>query len=369
VSSEKFDKKRSSLLTGEFKSFFEKPTFECSNQMVTSLPFDFVEKLRVGKDVVLPKKWRNDVKNDAVMSESNNIKSIQLWRHIYEWKESKPFINRIYLVQYEVMQQGQNSTKSAFVTEKVATYFVQKEPWLVDPLRNLSGVRSYRKLFFGEGAKSSKNAHNKCLSTSETKTNWFFSAENANKLCAEGALANWLFHMNMKSDAEEFFRLSSNQTIDEIKRALEVVAIPKRVLDARHGIDPIEKCLWILEKQFNCRRFERMLNPSLFGSPHYVVENLRKLSLPVLISVCGKNSLYNHVVVVWRNDIFDYESKHVYPLTVENVDRICGPNNLFLKVNRGYLILPSRKMKLCVGEKSDWGELNIRQSLIHLFLN
>jgi len=81
------------------------------------------------------------------MSESNNIKNIQLWRHIYEWKESKPFINRIYLVQYELLQQGQNSTKSAFVTEKVATYFVQKEPWLVDPLRTLSGVRSYRKPF------------------------------------------------------------------------------------------------------------------------------------------------------------------------------------------------------------------------------
>jgi hypothetical protein len=69
------------LLDGPMMSFFQNPTFECSNSLVASLPFDFVKKLRIGKDAHLPSDWRAAVKKDAQHSSSGNIKSIQLWRH------------------------------------------------------------------------------------------------------------------------------------------------------------------------------------------------------------------------------------------------------------------------------------------------
>ena len=61
-------KKKPELKAGRFQTFFEKPTFECSNSMVTSLPFDFASKLRVGKTVHLPKEWKAAVKKRCSIS-------------------------------------------------------------------------------------------------------------------------------------------------------------------------------------------------------------------------------------------------------------------------------------------------------------
>ena len=53
------------LLDGPMKSFFQNPTFECSNSFIASLPFDFVKRLRIGKDTQLPADWRAAVKKDV----------------------------------------------------------------------------------------------------------------------------------------------------------------------------------------------------------------------------------------------------------------------------------------------------------------
>jgi hypothetical protein len=82
----------------------------------------------------------------------------------------------------------------------------------------------------------------------------------------------------------------------------------------------VEKCIWILEKKFNCRRFG-YLNTDHFKTPASVVEKLKQVRLPVLISVAGKNSMYNHVVIIWRDMIIDYESRHVSSLCSK-----CGTN-------------------------------------------
>ena len=359
-------KKNPSLLTGPYKSFFEKPTFECSNSLVTSLPFGFVEKLRVGKDTPLPKTWRNTVKNDAIQSESNNIKSIQLWRHRMITKDSKIKIERTYLVEYDT-NVGQKSIKTAYVKDEVATYFLQKEPWILDNVKSLCAVRSYMKLIFGEGAKSSKDELQFGHESDGMKKNFWYSENNSEKLCAEGSVANLLFHMNLQNDAVEFRQISSITTINELKVAMGVDAIPKRMLNNRHHIDPIEKCIWILEKRFNCRRYGWMLNTSHFRTANQVVNYLSPIMVPVILSVSGKNSLFNHVVVVWRNKIIDFESQYTYQLTVANVDRICGPKNSFSKINRGYMILPSRQMKISMCDLSDWGESIMRGTMAHLF--
>lgn len=74
-------KKNPNLRDGQFESFFKKPTFECSNSFITSLPFSFVQKLSVGKPVHLPKEWKAAVKKDTRLS-SSIMTSIQLWRNI-----------------------------------------------------------------------------------------------------------------------------------------------------------------------------------------------------------------------------------------------------------------------------------------------
>jgi len=89
--------------------------------------------------------------------------------------------------------------------------------------------------------------------------------------------------------------------------------------------------------------------------------------LPVILSVVGKNSLFNHVVVVWRDYVIDFEEQAKYLLSISNVANICGPKNQFLKVSRGHVMLPSRNMKSAVGDHSDWGEKHLKENLGRLF--
>ena len=173
--------------------------------------------------------------------------------------------------------------------------------------------------------------------------------------------------MNLQNDAVEFCQISSITTVNGLTVAMGVDSIPKRILDNRHHIDPIEKCIWILERRFNCRRYGCMLNTSHFRTANQVANYLSQITLPVILSVSGRNSLFNHVVVVWRNDIIDFESHYTYQLTVANVDRICGPKNPFSKINRGYMILRSRKMKSSMCDFSDWGESIMWGTPAHLF--
>jgi hypothetical protein len=147
-----------------------------------------------------------------------------------------------------------------------------------------------------------------------------------------------------------------------------VTEIPSRVIDSVHGVDPIEKCMWILEQRFSCRRFGS-LNVDQFRSPEKVVAALSLIQLPMILSVVGKNSLYNHVVVVWKSHIIDFECRTTYSVSEANVNRICGTNNTFVKIARGYVILPSKKMKYAVKDFSDWGEKQLREKYYYLFMS
>jgi hypothetical protein len=219
-------------------------------------------------------------------------------------------------------------------------------------------VCSYRKVIFGEGAKSTHALDSTSQVTVDSAENFWYCEENSMKICAEGAVANLLFHMHLREDAEEFRKIAT-MPCGELLNAMAVDKPPKNVQDRRQGLDPFEKCIWILEKKFNCRRFG-YLNTDHFKTSASVVEKLKQVHLPVLMSVVGKHSMYNHVVVIWRDMIIDFESRHVPTLCVRNVEQICGPKNPFLKISRGCMILPSRKMKYSVGDRSDWGEAVLR---------
>ena len=71
-----------SLSEGWYKVFFNKPEFLCSHQMIQSLPFKFVEQLKVGVETNLPCDYIKAVQNDALRAETNHIQSIQLWKSI-----------------------------------------------------------------------------------------------------------------------------------------------------------------------------------------------------------------------------------------------------------------------------------------------
>ncbi len=63
----------------------------------------------------------------------------------------------------------------------------------------------------------------------------------------------------------------------------------------------------------------------------------------MLISVQSSQAIYKHVVVVWRNKIFDFECMHTYPLTEESLRQVCGVHTTFQRIVSGYGIFPSKK--------------------------
>jgi len=183
---------------------FNSCAFECSNSMVTSLPFDFVTKLHVGKTVHLPKEWKAAVKKDAQLASSSIMTRIQLWQNSMQMDSTgKLFNDKIYCVVYENTDRNQSSIKSTYVTEKLATLNLRNEPWILDHVRPLCSVRSYRQVVLGEGSKTSRSQ-----SVDENSTtvheNYWYCIENHGKLCTEGAVGNMFFHMNTKDEAEEF---------------------------------------------------------------------------------------------------------------------------------------------------------------------
>ena len=359
-------KKDPSLLSGVHKAFYNNPTFECGNNMIISLPFEFVTKLRVGKDTLLPKTWKKNVKRDAMNSNSEQVKSIQLWRYRRVMlSDKKSSADRIYEIEYDAALRGQ-STRRAYVSEAIATQYLKSEPWTVAQVNSLCFVRNYRRLVFGEGAKTSRNEE---ITTNKSnlsgRLNVWWTVNNYAKLCTEGCVFNMLCHMNLTDDANKFRQLAVHDTVPDLKLAMGVTAIPKRVLDATHGVDPIEKCMWILEKRFNCRRLG-YLNTARLVTPQSLVNTLHAIRLPIILSVVGKQSYYNHVVIAWRKEIIDFEEEFTYSATVDNVNRICGPKNPFHKVSRGYIILPSKVMKRAIGDFSDWGEKQLLDEHSHL---
>ena len=60
------------------------------------------------------------------------------------------------------------------------------------------------------------------------------------------------------------------------------------------------------------------------------------VKFPVIIAVSKILACYHHAVVVWKEVLIDYESKHTYPLTNESLAQIYGVNTTFHGISRGY---------------------------------
>jgi hypothetical protein len=368
--------KEPSLSVGRYKVFFNKPEFVCSHQMIRSLPFDFVRKLKVGVETNLPRDFIKGVRHDAERAETNNIRSIQLWRSIamdFSTKKKDPKM-LYYLAEVE----GGASTKTkkiktVYLHQNEATVALKFEPWILDTANSLSQVHGYRKITFGDGASLKTERTLQCnihgtsvpMSSRPTGSNFWFDRDNFSKWCVEGAVTNLLCQLLSIEDAAKFKQIAVCNS-EEIVTAMNGRSIPKIVLSKTGRIDAVAKCMWILIERFDCRR-SLFLNPEHFKTTQMLVTNLAKISFPVIVSVVGRYSSYNHVVVVWKNMIIDIEHEYPFALTVDSVDSLAGRNNPFHKLVRGIGILPSRAMKKINRDYSDWGEGKMTGELRLLF--
>ena len=100
--------------------------------------------------------------------------------------------------------------------------------------------------------------------------------------------------------------------------------------------DVIEKCLWILRKQFkfvttrklNLKRLTS-LNQTLCQSLKQTLNMLEQMKFPVLIGVSSTLLSYDHVVVIWNGIVIDYKSMYTYPLTEESLRQVGFSNDYF----------------------------------------
>jgi hypothetical protein len=77
-----------------------------------------------------------------------------------------------------------------------------------------------------------------------------------------------------------------------------------------------------------------------FQNLQEVIDILRIMKFPLIVSVMGTHACYHHVVDIWRGMIIDYESKYTFPLTNNSLRQICGVNTTFVEINCGYGIFP-----------------------------
>jgi len=173
--------------------------------------------------------------------------------------------------------------------------------------------------------------------------NRFYSRENLCKLCAEGAIRNLLNVLHCShADMSSFWKLATS-SLQSILATLNEVQLPRAVMSNFFGIDSIEKCLWIIRKKFNFAMTSK-LRVYEFQSLKLSLNALFKIKFPMLIAVQSSQAIYKHVVVVWRNNIIDFESMHTYPLAEESLKKVCGVQTTFQRIVSGYSIFPSKQI-------------------------
>jgi hypothetical protein len=126
---------------------------------------------------------------------------------------------------------------------------------------------------------------------------------------------------------EHFWELATSDLF-ALMKSLNETLLPKAVLSPSLGTDSIQKCLWILRKKFKFCTTKK-INYKHFQCLKQSLKALLEIKFPMLISVESKYATYQHVVVVWREMVIDYESMYTYLLTGDTLRQICGVNTTF----------------------------------------
>jgi hypothetical protein len=194
------------------------------------------------------------------------------------------------------------------------------------------------------------------MTASDQMKNMFYSKDNCLKLCVEGAIRNLMNMLHCSVEDMNTFWDLAILPLPLLLTRLNVNCVPDAVIGKETGIDSIEKCLWILRLKFNFATTTR-IKVSHFQSLKETLKALLAIQFPMLISVESRNATYNHVVVVWKKMVIDFETTHTYTLTEDSLREVCGTHTTFMRVISGYGIFPSRKIRLSKENSDvlDWG--------------
>ena len=172
------------------------------------------------------------------------------------------------------------------------------------------------------------------------------------KLCTEGVIRNL---MNMLECLAEYiitFWKLATPPLQMIKSHLKEDSVPKAVSRNGTGIDSIQKCLWILCKKFDFATSSK-IKLTIFHSLKMTLKALFAVKFTMLISVESSQATYNHMVVVWRNMIIDFECMHTYALTEKSLRQVCGVHTTFVHLTSEHGIISPKP--ICSAMKNDNG--------------
>jgi len=187
-----------------------------------------------------------------------------------------------------------------------------------------------------------------------SKRNMFFSAENNSKLCAEGAVKNLLCVLKFTGEQIEEYWDIVTLPLSLISDSLQQ-EIPRSVCNSLQQVNSIQKALWVLRTKFKFISTWK-LKLSYFVTVEQTVRILRKFQFPLIISVHSKGAVYDHVVVLWNCEIFDYESETVYMLSEDAMQQMCRVNTTFSHISSGFGLFPPKNTRMLSPEIADWGD-------------
>ncbi len=139
----------------------------------------------------------------------------------------------------------------------------------------------------------------------------------------------------------EMATMSVQETQFALKDLLNDKKVPNCVIKGNLEVDSIEKSLLIPRKKFSFATTLK-LKLSCFQCVKQSLKALLEIKFPAIISVQAQRATYNHVVIIWRKMVIDYESKYIYPLTEDSLRQVCGFATTFQRITCGYGIFPSR---------------------------
>ena len=353
------------------RALFRNNEFVASDGMMKMLSKRFVDGLVVDTWKYLPSSYINTLKKSADAAEKYSIMKIQTWQTSVvlgdDNKYTPSYIYNVLIAIKGSTVKGKSSTQERWMLIDDASVLedLSHERWLLCHLNTLASVSSYRTVVMGDGARAKPNnkaCHKLPPDRGNSEDQWrnFWSdQENAMKFCAEGAVTNLLHHMSAIDEATTF-KFYSTMDPHELCHSMGLEKLPKRVLTKSGLMKPVEKCLWLLCHSFKCCVTQPLRHEVLCSSGQ-IIKIVPLFRFPVLLSLVGTNSINDHVIVVWKSRIIDFEHEFTYPFNAQNLDFACGVGCSLLKVKFGCGIIPPKSIrKNCnkVGKK-DWGGADI----------
>jgi hypothetical protein len=203
-----------------------------------------------------------------------------------------------------------DARKTIFVDQRViqdTTASIQ-EPWYLCkliPSLLYSSTGCGIKIGAGKKRTTVRFDTDKVEGTKILKHNFWFDRRNAQSLCVEGAVANWLFSAGLETVANDIKLSTSrkNMYADQTEN-LNVIL---QFMQQKHHI-------W--HQRLELKYETVVINPRN-------VAWLRHISTPILLLLKSPCALQTHAVVVWEGFVYDFQEKTPYEVTFSSFQNKC----------------------------------------------